>query len=71
MATELHLAPGPGGVRLSLASQYALYDLAGGCLRVPVRLVLALFQRYLLRSIKANAERQDKPLNKRNGVSHA
>ena len=55
-AGAYRIAPSPGGVRLSLSSQYELYGIAGGCLRVPVRLVLALFQRYLLRGIKANAE---------------
>lgn len=45
------------GVQLSLSSRYELYGIAGVCLRIPVRLVLSLFQRYLLRGIKANAER--------------
>lgn len=46
----------PGGVCLALASQYELEGMAGMFLRIPVRLILALFQRYLLRGIKANAE---------------
>jgi hypothetical protein len=36
---------------------HELRGVAGVCLGVPVRLVLGLFQRYLLRSIRANAER--------------
>jgi hypothetical protein len=70
-AGAYHIASNPEGVRLALASQYVLYGRAGVCLPVPVRLVLALFQRYLLRGIKANAERQARPLPKRNGASHA
>lgn len=62
-AGTYYLKPDQGGVRLSLSSQYELYGLVGLCLRFPVRLVLALFQRYLLQGIKANAERQDKKLN--------
>ena len=56
-AGAYRIAPSQGGVRLSLFSQYELYGIAGVCLRVPVRLILGLCQRYLLRSIKANAER--------------
>lgn len=59
-AGAYHILPSEGGVRLSLSSQYELYDLAGMCLHLPVRLVLVLFQRYLLRGIKANAERQER-----------
>ena len=65
------LAPSQGGVRLSLSSQYELYGIAGACLYVPVRLVLALFQRYLLSGIKANAERQEMSLSKFSGAPHA
>jgi hypothetical protein len=45
------------GTRLSLFSEYELRGTAGAVLRVPVRIVLGLFQHYLLRSIRANAER--------------
>lgn len=65
---DYRIAPGQGGVRLSLSSQYELYGIVGLCLRLPVRLVLALFQRYLLRGIKANAERQEMTLNKHEGT---
>lgn len=58
-AGAYHLMPEQEGVRLSLSSQYELYGLVGLSLWLPVRLVLALFQRYLLQGIKANAERQD------------
>ena len=51
------IVPCPNGVDLSLSSQYELYGLTGVCLWLPVRFVLELFQRYLLRGIKANAER--------------
>ena len=51
------LVAGENGVRLTLASAYALRGFFGWCLYGPVRLVLDLFQRYLLRGIKANAER--------------
>lgn len=70
-AGAYHITPSSDGVRLFLTSQYALYGRIGRCLSVPVRLVLALFQRYLLRGIKANAERQAKSLHKRSGASHA
>jgi hypothetical protein len=45
------------GTRLSLSSQYELCGVLGACLRVPVRLVLHLFQAYLLQGIQTNAER--------------
>ncbi len=51
------LVPEGDGVRLILLSQYELRGFWGWCLAIPVRLVLDLFQRYLLRGIKANAER--------------
>ena len=51
------LVPEEGVVRLILVSQYELHGFWGWCLAIPVRLVLDLFQRYLLRGIKANAER--------------
>jgi hypothetical protein len=62
-AGTYRIVPGQGGVRLSLSSRYELYGIAGACLGVPVRLVLNLFQRYLLRGIKANAERQEMGLS--------
>ena len=46
-----------GGVRLTLTSDYELHGLVGRLLFPPVRLTLELFQRYLLRGIKANSER--------------
>ena len=46
------------GTRLSLSSQYELHGALGVCLRSPVRLVLHLFQIYLLRGIRANSERR-------------
>lgn len=61
----------PEGVRLTLTSQYELEGLAGLFLRIPVRLVLALFQRYLLKGIKTNAERQEMTLNQLNGGPRA
>ena len=45
--------------RLSLSSQYELRGMVGACLRWPVRLVLHLFQTFLLRGIRANAEGRD------------
>ncbi len=57
-AGAYHITPGDGGVTLALSSAYELHGLAGLGLRLPVRLVLELFQRYLLRGIKANAERE-------------
>ena len=65
------IAPGQGGARLSLSSQYELYGIVGASLHIPVGLVLSLFQRYLLRGIKANAERQEMTLNKLSGDPHA
>lgn len=55
-AGAYRIVPDQHGVCLSLSSQYELYGLAGVGLYIPVRLVLELFQRYLLRGIKANAE---------------
>jgi hypothetical protein len=45
------------GARLALSSEYELRGVAGALLRIPVRLVLRLFQAYLLRGIRMNAER--------------
>ncbi len=71
IAGTYHLTAEQRGVRLSLSSQYALYGLRGMRLRLPVRLVLALFQRYLLRGIKANAERQEMSRSQPGGAPHA
>lgn len=70
-AGAYHITPGQGGVRLSLSSRYELDGIAGLCLRLPVRLVLALFQRYLLKGIKANAERQEMDLSNHSGVGQS
>jgi hypothetical protein len=45
------------GSRLFLSSQYELRGVLGAYLRLPVRLVLHLFQTYLLRGIRTNSER--------------
>lgn len=66
-AGTYRIIPGQTGVSLSLSSEYELEGLVGLLLRVPVRLVLALFQRYLLRRIKANAERQEMGLSQLKG----
>jgi hypothetical protein len=52
--------PAHEGVRLSLASEYELHGILGTMLRWPVRLTLLLFQAYLLRGIKSNAERRER-----------
>lgn len=44
------------GTALTLSSEYELRGARGACLYGPVRLVLHLFQSYLLRGIRANAE---------------
>lgn len=59
IAGAYHILPTDAGVSLSLSSRYALDGILGYCLRVPVRLVLRWFQMYLLRGIKANAERSE------------
>jgi hypothetical protein len=51
------ISPVESGVRLKLESRYELRGAMGACLYLPVWLVLNLYQRYLLRGIKANAER--------------
>ena len=56
-AGSYRIVAGQAGVQLFLTSQYELQGFFGLCLRGPVWLVLNLFQRYLLRGIKANAER--------------
>jgi hypothetical protein len=45
------------GVSLELESRYELRGAAGLFLNLPIWIGLSLFQRYLLRGIKANAER--------------
>lgn len=50
------LRPEGRGTLLTLSSEYELRGVRGACLYGPVRLVLHLFQRYLLRGIQANAE---------------
>jgi len=47
------------GVSLRLTSRYELRGVSGLCLSLPIRLSLGLFQHYLLRGIKANAEREN------------
>jgi hypothetical protein len=54
------LAPVEGGTVLSLSSDYELRGLAGALLGVPVRLVLRLFQAYLLRGLGQNAVRRER-----------
>jgi hypothetical protein len=46
------------GTRLFLSSEYELRGVLGACLRLPVKLVLHLFQTYLLRGIRTNSERR-------------
>jgi hypothetical protein len=50
------LVPAQGGTTLTLTSDYELHGLLGILLNLPVRIVLHLFQKYLLHGIKANAE---------------
>jgi hypothetical protein len=57
VAGAYRLSRADGGTRLALSSQYELRGALGLCLRLPVRVVLRLFQGYLLRGIRANAER--------------
>jgi hypothetical protein len=70
-AGAYRIEPNRAGVMLSLSSRYELYGITGLCLRLPVRLVLELFQRYLLRGIKANAEREASTQNRHSGTPHA
>jgi hypothetical protein len=70
-AGAYHITPAQNGVHLSLSSQYLLRGIAGLCLYVPVRLTLELFQRYLLRGIKANAECDGYPKGDSNEDRHA
>lgn len=57
LAGAYKLNPTVRGTRLTLSSQYELRGIPGAFLRVPVRVVLHLFQTYLLQGIQANAER--------------
>jgi hypothetical protein len=57
VAGAYRIEPAAGGARLALSSEYELRGVAGTLLRLPVRLVLHLFQAYLLRGIRTNAER--------------
>jgi len=52
------ISPVDGGGRLSLTCRYELHGIMGQLLRLPVWLSLRLFQNYLLRGIKINAERE-------------
>ena len=65
------IKPTEDGVCLTLASQYQLGGLVGALLWLPVRVVLNLFQRYLLRGIKVNAEREAGAGHLANGDPHA
>ena len=53
------IEPAANGKRLYLASVYELNGVAGFLLRPPVRMVLYVFQRYLLSGIKKNLEQDD------------
>lgn len=57
VAGAYRIEPNSRGARLALSSEYELRGPAGALLRLPVRLVLYLFQAYLLRGIRSNAER--------------
>jgi hypothetical protein len=52
------ISPSELGTKLSLSSHYELHGVLGACLRLPVKLVLHLFQKYLLRGIRVNSERR-------------
>lgn len=58
VAGAYRLSPTEVGTRLTLSSQYELRGVLGASLRLPVRLILDLFQTYLLRGIQANSERR-------------
>ncbi len=53
------IRPEQAAAELSLSSQYELHGIFGLLLSWPVRLVLHVFQAYLLGGIKANAERRE------------
>jgi hypothetical protein len=59
LAGAYQLEPIEARTRLRLSSEYELRGGVGACLRWPVRLVLHLFQSYLLRGIRANSERSE------------
>jgi hypothetical protein len=52
------IEPRDAGVRLRLLSHYELKGMMGMLIAAMVRPVMSMFQRYLLRGIKANAERR-------------
>lgn len=56
IAGAYSLRPVGRDTALTLSSEYELRGLRGACLYGPVRIVLHLFQGYLLRGIRANAE---------------
>jgi len=58
-AGAYQLSPMEARTRLCLSSEYELHGAVGAGLRWPVRLVMDLFQSYLLRGIRANAERTE------------
>jgi len=70
-AGAYQIALDQSGVRLILSTQYELCGIIGVCLRIPVKIVLDLFQRYLLKSIKVNAEQQEITPDKAGEVPHA
>ncbi len=63
MSASYKIRAGQEGLSLSLSNDYVLRGLFGMGIYVPVRIVLSLFQRYLLTGIKANAERQEQMAN--------
>ena len=70
-AGSYRIVPGSNGIWLSLTSRYELRGVVGAFLSLPVRVVLTLFQRYLLRGIKVNAERDAVKANELNKVTLA
>ena len=56
---EYVITPTQEGVDLKLCSNYALYGFIGFFIKIPVWLVLFWFQKYLLRGLKSNAERDN------------
>ena len=64
-AGAYRMTPAGEGTRISLSSDYELNGIMGLLLRVPVRIVLHLFQSHLLKGIRANAERRAGKRNER------
>jgi hypothetical protein len=60
--------PADSGIELTLVTRYSLRGVAGACLKLPVGLILRIFQRYFLAGIRRNAERG---ANDGESVSHA